>query len=56
MTVLAAQAEAMTIRASDWRLDAPTVTDELGQLARAFNSLLGRLGNLPYAIVPDPAV
>ena len=44
MTVLAAQAEAMTIRASDWRLDAPTVTDQLGQLARAFNRLLSRLG------------
>jgi heavy metal sensor kinase len=44
MTIMAAQAEAITIRSADWRLDAPSVTDELGQLARAFNRLVSRLG------------
>jgi two-component system OmpR family sensor kinase len=44
MTMMAAQAEAMTAQSADWRLDAPIVTDELGQLARAFNRLLSRLG------------
>jgi len=44
MTRMAAQAEAITSQSPDWRLDAPAVMDELGQLARAFNQLLERLG------------
>jgi heavy metal sensor kinase len=43
VTLMAAQAEAITVRAGDWRLDGPTATDELGQLARAFNRLLKRI-------------
>ena len=43
VTLMAAQAEAITVRSSDWRLDAPTATDELGQLTRAFNRLLTRI-------------
>src|SRR5258708_5953239 len=44
MTRMAAQAEAITVQTADWRLDEPALTGELGQLARAFNRLLGRLG------------
>ncbi len=44
VTVMAAQAEAITARSADRRLYAATATDELGQLARAFNRLLNRLG------------
>jgi heavy metal sensor kinase len=43
VTMMAAQAEEITVGSADWRLDAPNMTDELGQLARAFNRLLNRL-------------
>ena len=44
VTIMAAQAEAITVRSTDRRLDIPTAADELSQLARAFNRLLNRLG------------
>jgi heavy metal sensor kinase len=44
VTIMAEEAEAITVRSPDWRLETPPVADELGQLARAFNRLLGRLG------------
>jgi heavy metal sensor kinase len=43
VTIMAAEAEAITARSTAWRLNAPTTTDELSQLARAFNQLLNRL-------------
>jgi heavy metal sensor kinase len=44
VSAMANEAAAISAKSSDWRLHAPTDTDELGQLARAFNDLLGRLG------------
>lgn len=41
--IMAVQAQAITVQSAGWRLNAPTATDELGQLARAFNQLLSRL-------------
>jgi two-component system, OmpR family, sensor kinase len=45
VTTMAAQAEAITARSADWRLDGVSKTDELGQLASAFNRLLVRLAS-----------
>ncbi len=44
VTVMAAQAEAITASSTDRRLAPPTTSDELAQFARAFNRLLDRLG------------
>jgi HAMP domain-containing protein len=41
---MASEAAALSAKAPHWRLNAPSDTDELGQLARAFNDLLARLG------------
>ncbi|HZT76080.1 MAG TPA: ATP-binding protein [Vicinamibacterales bacterium] len=43
VTVMAQEAHAITADTPDWRLDGATASDELGQLARAFNALLARL-------------
>ena len=45
VTTMAAQAEAITVQSGHWQLDALPNSDELGQLARAFNRLLQRLGD-----------
>jgi heavy metal sensor kinase len=44
VTLMAAQAKAITVRSADQRLNTPTTADEVGQLADAFNQLLDRLG------------
>jgi signal transduction histidine kinase len=43
VTIMAGQTKTITAQSAGWRLDTPASTDELGQLARAFNQLLGRL-------------
>ncbi|HZR23263.1 MAG TPA: ATP-binding protein [Vicinamibacterales bacterium] len=44
VTTMAGQAEAITAASRQWRLDGESDADEIGQLARAFNRLLSRLG------------
>ncbi|HWW84975.1 MAG TPA: ATP-binding protein [Vicinamibacterales bacterium] len=44
VTMMAAQAEALTEHSTTQVLDTPTAPDELGRLKRAFNRLLNRLG------------
>jgi two-component system, OmpR family, sensor kinase len=44
VSTMASEAAAISAKSPDWRLNAPSDTDELGQLARAFNDLLARLG------------
>jgi heavy metal sensor kinase len=44
VSTMASDAAAISAKSRDWRLNAPSDTDELGQLARAFNDLLARLG------------
>jgi len=44
VSTMAEDAAAISAKSSDWRLKAPSDTDELGRLAGAFNDLLGRLG------------
>jgi signal transduction histidine kinase len=43
-STMASYAAAISADSLEWRLNAPSNTDELGQLARAFNDLLARLG------------
>ena len=43
MTIMAAQAEAITVRSADWRLDGSSNPDEIGRFANTFNRLLARL-------------
>lgn len=44
VSAMADDTASISAKSSDWRLKAPHATDELGQLASAFNDLLGRLG------------
>jgi len=44
VSTMASDAAALSVKSPDWRLNTPSDTDELGQLARAFNDLLARLG------------
>jgi len=44
VSTMASEAAAISVKSPDWRLNPPSDTDELGQLARAFNDLLARLG------------
>ncbi len=44
VSTMANEAAVISAKSPDWRLNAPSDTDELGQLARAFNELLARLG------------
>ena len=44
VSIMAGNATAISAKSLEWRLNAPSSTDELGQLARAFNDLLARLG------------
>jgi len=43
VSTMASEAAAISAKSTDWQLNAPSDTDELGQLARAFNDLLARL-------------
>jgi heavy metal sensor kinase len=44
VSTMASNAAAISANSLEWRLNAPSNSDELGQLARAFNDLLARLG------------
>ena len=44
LSTMSSEAASISAKSPDWRLSAPSDTDELGRLARAFNDLLARLG------------